>query len=87
MIYNRVALLRADAGLSRQQLAERIGAHYQTVGFIERGDYLPSLELAFAVARAFCVNLEAVFSDQLFESLITNIQGDTSHAAKNSKPE
>ena len=69
MIYNRVALLRTESGLSRQELAEKVGVNYQTIGFIERGDYFPSLELAFKIAGVFGVEVTTVFSDQEFPSL------------------
>ncbi len=67
---NRIAVLRADRKESRQDLAKAIGVNYQTVGFIERGDYSPSLELAFIIARHFAVGVEDVFSDKQFEQLI-----------------
>ncbi len=69
MIDNRILLLRTEAGLSRQQLAEKIDVNYQTVGFIERGDYSPSLELAFKIAGVFRVEITTVFSDKPFPSL------------------
>ncbi len=69
MIYNRIALLRAESGLSRQVLADAVGINYQTIGFIERGDYSPSLELAFKIAAAFKVSVTTVFSDQPFKPL------------------
>lgn len=71
MIYNRVALLRAEKGMSRQELADKVGVNYQTVGFIERGDYSPSLELSFKIAEAFNVELTTVFSDQPFAPLFS----------------
>lgn len=69
MIYNRVAVLRAEKGMSRQELAEKVGVNYQTIGFIERGDYAPSLELAFKIAEVFDVSLTTVFLDKPFEPL------------------
>lgn len=71
MIYNRIALLRTESGLSRQKLADLVDVNYQTIGFIERGDYTPSLELAFKLAAAFEVKLTDVFSDSPFAPLIT----------------
>ena len=71
MLHNRIALLRAEKGLSRQQLAEKAGVNYQTIGFIERGDYSPSLELAFKLARIFDVEITALFSDEPFPPLFT----------------
>ncbi|MFC6590696.1 helix-turn-helix transcriptional regulator [Deinococcus lacus] len=61
-LYNRLATLRAERGLSRAELAERVGIHAQSVGFIERGDYGPSLELALRIAQVFDLPVEAIFS-------------------------
>jgi len=47
--------------MSRQELAEKVGVNHQTIGFIERGDYFPSLELAFKIAAAFDVEITTVF--------------------------
>jgi len=51
-IYNRLAVLRAERGLSRQGLAAAVGVNAQTIGFLERGDYNPSLTLAFALSES-----------------------------------
>ena len=40
----------------------RIGVHYQTSGYLERGEYSPSLELALRIARVLEVPIEALFS-------------------------
>ncbi len=72
MIYNRVALLRTEKDMSRQELADLVGVNYQTIGFIERGDYSPSLELAFKIADAFCVEIGTVFSDKPFPPLFSS---------------
>lgn len=69
MIYNRLTVLRAEAGLSRQDLANKVGINYQTIGFIERGDYSPSLELAFKIAEVFNVEITSIFSDKPFKPL------------------
>lgn len=68
-IHNRIAMFRADAGLSRRDLAEVVGVNPQTIGFLERGDYKPSLELALALAEHFGVEVEQVFSFHEFPSL------------------
>lgn len=75
MLYNRIAVLRAERGISRQELADSVGVNYQTIGFIERGDYSPSLELAFKIARFFDVDVTNVFSDEQFEPLFSNKKG------------
>jgi putative transcriptional regulator len=61
-IYNRINVLRAERGFSRRELADAVGVNFQTIGFLERGDYQPSLELAFRIARHFDLPLEMVFS-------------------------
>jgi DNA-binding XRE family transcriptional regulator len=40
-VHNRLAVLRAERGLSRKQLADKLDINYQAVGYIERGDYNP----------------------------------------------
>jgi DNA-binding XRE family transcriptional regulator len=66
VIYNRIAMLRAERGISRRQLAESLGVHYQTVGYLERGEYSPSLHLALRIAAYFEVPVEVVFSTTPF---------------------
>ncbi|MFA9445805.1 helix-turn-helix transcriptional regulator [Egicoccus sp. AB-alg6-2] len=65
-VHNRIALLRAEQGVSRRELADALGVHYQTVGYLERGEYNPSLHLALRIAEFFGVPVEAVFSTQPF---------------------
>lgn len=65
-IYNRIAMLRAERGVSRRELAEALGVHYQTVGYLERGEYSPSLHLALRIAKYFEVPVEVVFSTAPF---------------------
>ncbi|MBJ8342425.1 MULTISPECIES: helix-turn-helix transcriptional regulator [Antrihabitans] len=61
-IYNRIAMLRTERGISRRDLAEALDVHYQTIGYLERGEYSPSLQLALQIARYFDVSVEVVFS-------------------------
>ena len=61
-VHNRLAVLRAERGLSRRQLADELAINYQTIGYIERGDYNPSLELALTIAELFRLPIEAIFS-------------------------
>ncbi len=65
-IFNRIAMLRAERGISRRQLAEALGVHYQTVGYLERGEYSPSLHLALRMAAYFEVPAEVIFSIEPF---------------------
>ncbi len=65
-VHNRIALLRAEQDVTRRQLADALGVHYQTVGYLERGEYNPSLELALRIAEFFGVPVEVIFSLEPF---------------------
>lgn len=69
LVHNRLPLLRADRGISRGELAEALGIHYQTIGYIERGEYAPSLHLALRIAAFFGLPVEAIFSLEPFGRL------------------
>jgi DNA-binding XRE family transcriptional regulator len=75
-LYNRIAVLRAERGLTRQHLADALGINYQTVGYLERNDYNPSLELAFRISEFFRLPLEAIFSRSPFRPLSEELYGD-----------
>jgi DNA-binding XRE family transcriptional regulator len=61
-VHDRIAVLRAERGVSRKALADSVGVHSQTIGYLERGEYNPSLVLALRIARFFDLPVEAVFS-------------------------
>jgi DNA-binding XRE family transcriptional regulator len=61
-LYNQLAVLRAERGVSRAELAAAVGVNPQTIGFLERGDYGPSAELALRICEFFELPFEAVFS-------------------------
>jgi DNA-binding XRE family transcriptional regulator len=65
-VYNRIALLRAEQGVTRRELADALGVHYQTVGYLERGEYNPSLHLALRIAEFFGLPVETIFSTAPF---------------------
>ena len=67
LVYNRIAMLRAERGVSRRDLADALGVHYQTVGYLERGEYSPSL--ALRIAGYFEVPVEVIFSTAPFPRL------------------
>jgi DNA-binding XRE family transcriptional regulator len=60
-VANRVEDFRTQAGLSRQELADQVGVHYQTIGYIERGEYSPSLVLALQIADVLEASVEEIF--------------------------
>ena len=67
LLYNRIAVFRAERGVSRRELAEAVGVNNQTIGYLERGDYKPSLELAMKIAAYFDMPIELLFSFRRFE--------------------
>lgn len=73
MVNNRIALFRVERGLGRKDLASAVGVNPQTIGFLERGSYSPSVELALKLAAVFDVPVEALFSLKPFPSLATQI--------------
>lgn len=66
-VFNRVEEIRLDRGLTRQQLADTVGVHYQTIGYLERGEYSPSLLLAFKIAKALDAEIPEIFSIKPFK--------------------
>jgi putative transcriptional regulator len=64
-IRNNIRRLRFENGeMTQQELANRVGCTRQTILVLEQGRYVPSLALAFRIARAFGVPLEGVFQFQ-----------------------
>jgi len=62
-VTNDIRRLRFERGeMTQAELADRIGVTRQTVIAIEQGRYSPSLEMAFQIARALDVPLDAVFT-------------------------
>jgi len=61
-ISNNIRRLRFEKGeMTQQQLADKVGVTRQTIIAIEQGKYLPSLGLAFKIAKTFGVKIEDVF--------------------------
>ncbi|MDP9016809.1 MAG: helix-turn-helix transcriptional regulator [Candidatus Eremiobacteraeota bacterium] len=71
--FNRIAVLRAERRLSRQDLATSLGINYQTIGYLERGEFNPSLTLALRLAEFFEVPVEAIFSRTPFAPMSTQL--------------
>jgi putative transcriptional regulator len=61
LVGNRIEAMRTKAGMSRQELADEVGVHYQTIGYIERGEYSPSLVLALRIAKSLGLKVEDLF--------------------------
>jgi putative transcriptional regulator len=63
LMSNNIRKLRFNHDeMTQQELADKVGVTRQTIVAIEKGNYSPSLELAFRIARVFNLHLEEVFS-------------------------
>ncbi len=85
-LYNRIATLRVERGITRKELATKIGVNPQTVGYLERQDYNPSLDLAFRISEYFNLPIKFIFSTrpmkpmslELQETILKQIQNNSS---------
>jgi len=59
---NKIKVFRAMYDLTQEDLAQAIGVTRQTILAIEKGKYVPSLDLAFKISKYFKVNIEEVFT-------------------------
>jgi putative transcriptional regulator len=58
---NHIQECRLQRGLTQEELADLVGVSRQTIISIEKGNYVPSLELAFALAHVFKSTVEKLF--------------------------
>ena len=72
-LYNRISVLRKERNISRIELAEKIGVNFQTVGYLEREEYNPSLDLAFKISEYFGMPVELIFSSEPLKPLSEEI--------------
>ena len=61
---NEVRARRDERGISQAALAEALGVSRQTINAIEKGRYMPSLPLAFALAGYFETTIEGLFEPE-----------------------
>lgn len=60
-IMNNIKMLRAGKGMTQEELAEKAKVTRQTIIAIEKGKYVPSLELAFKICKVFDKKVEEIF--------------------------
>lgn len=58
---NRIKELRARHDLTQINLAREVGVRRETIVFLEKGKYNPSLKLAYDISRVFKASIEEVF--------------------------
>jgi DNA-binding XRE family transcriptional regulator len=61
-VFNRIEEVRTAMGLTRQDLADKVGVHYQTIGYLEREEYSPSLVLALRISKSLNQEVSTLFS-------------------------
>lgn len=61
ILSNRIRVLRAEKKMTQKELAEKVGVSRQTIISTEKGNYTPSLILAFDIADVFNVRVDEVF--------------------------
>ena len=57
----RIKELRARDSLTQVDLAQRVGVRRETIVFLEKGKYNPSLKLAHNISKVFNLRIEEVF--------------------------
>jgi putative transcriptional regulator len=60
-MHNRIKELRARYDLSQLELAQKVGVRRETIVFLEKNKYNPSLKLAYDISRVFLLPIEEVF--------------------------
>jgi len=61
LMKTRMKELRNELNLTQEELAKQVGVRRETIIFLEKGKYNPSLRLAYKVARALKSGIEDVF--------------------------
>lgn len=62
MVKNKVKETRCERGITQEYLAEAVGVSRQTIISLEKGNYIPSVELAIAIAKFFKTSVENLFT-------------------------
>jgi putative transcriptional regulator len=60
-VKNRIKELRSDRGITQQDLAEKVDVTRQTIHYLEKGTYNPSLKLDLKIAKVFGITIEELF--------------------------
>ena len=58
---NRIKEFRAKNGLTQEELAKKVNVRRETIVFLEKGKYNPSLRLAYDLAKTFGISIEELF--------------------------
>lgn len=61
MLKTNIRKYRAVHNMNQHDLAKLVGVRRETIGHLERGNYNPSLKLAWDIAKVFNVSIEEIF--------------------------
>lgn len=61
ILKTNIKLYRSKSNMNQQTLAKKVGVRRETIGHLERGNYNPSLKLAWDIAKVFNVTIEDLF--------------------------
>lgn len=61
VLNTKIRVLRAEFNLTQEDLADKVGVVRQTIVYLEKGEYMPSLGLAYKIASVFNKSIEEVF--------------------------
>jgi len=79
-VYNRLEFVREKAGFTRAELADLVGVHYQTIGYLEREEYSPSLVLALRITAALNTQVTELFALEPFKPAPRDTKSNTNKA-------
>jgi len=60
-VKTRIKVLRARQNLTQEELAKKVNVRRETIVFLEKGKYNPSLKLAYDISKVFKLKIEEVF--------------------------
>ena len=61
MLHNKIKIKRAEHELTQSQLAEAVGVTRQTIAFIEKGEFAPSIALSLRLAKVLQTPIAELF--------------------------
>lgn len=62
ILSSNIRMLRAEKNITQEELANAVGVVRQTIAYLERGEFMPSLALAWRIADYFNKSIEEVFN-------------------------
>ena len=61
IVKTRIKELRARYNMTQEDLAKKVNVRRETIIFLEKGKYNPSLQLAYSISKQFNLSIEEIF--------------------------